>query len=115
MTESKGDESERRKYPRVKADVFYREPRLAPRKQAIYDISLGGVRIHCDEELEIDRQLEMEFILPNGNILVAIAQVKWTSKLPEDSDAAYAAGLQFMHLNPDAAEELKKFLEHSDK
>ncbi len=111
MTESKRDGIEKRKYPRVKADVLYREPRLAPRKRAIYDISLGGVRIHCDEDLEKDRQLEMEFILPNGYVLVAIAQVRWTSKLPEGSDAAYAVGLQFMHLNPEAAEELKKYLE----
>lgn len=111
MIESKRDGIEKRKYPRVKADVLYREPRLAPRKRAIYDISLGGVRIHCDEDLEKDRQLEMEFILPNGYVLVAIAQVRWTSKLPEGSDAAYAVGLQFMHLNPEAAEELKQFLE----
>jgi len=114
MTKSQGDVSERRKYPRVKADVFYREPRLAPRKRAIHDISLGGVRIHCDEELEKGRQLEMEFLLPDGNVLVAIAQVRWSSKLPEGSDAGYAVGLQFMHLNPEAAEELKKFLEETN-
>ncbi|MGB2908897.1 MAG: PilZ domain-containing protein [Candidatus Aminicenantaceae bacterium] len=111
MTDFKGDGAERRQYPRVKAEVFYREPRLAPRKQAIHDISLGGVQIHCDEELEKDQQLEMEFFLPNGEVLVAIAQVRWSSKLPEGSDAAYAAGLQFMHLNPEDAEELKKYLE----
>ena len=111
MTDPQSDGVERRQYPRVKADVLYREPRLAPRKQAIYDISLGGVRIHCEEELEKGQQLEMEFFLPNGNVLVAIAQVRWSSKLPEGSDAAYAAGLQFMHLNPEDAEELKQYLE----
>jgi c-di-GMP-binding flagellar brake protein YcgR len=111
MTESKGDGIERRQYPRVKAEVYYREPRLAPRKQAIYDISLGGVRIHCEEELDTGRQLEMEFFLPNGEVLVAIAEVRWSAKLTEGSDAPFAAGLQFMHLNPEDAEELKKFLE----
>jgi hypothetical protein len=111
MKESKGDGSERRQYPRVQAEVFYREPRLAPRKQAIHDISLGGVRIHCEEELDTGQELEMEFFLPNGEVLVAIAQVRWTSRLPEGSDAAFAAGLQFMHLNPEDAEELKKYLE----
>ena len=53
----------------------------------------------------------MEFFLPNGEVLVAIAQVRWSHKLSEGSDDAYAAGLQFMHLNPEAAEELKKYLE----
>jgi c-di-GMP-binding flagellar brake protein YcgR len=99
---------ERRLFPRVKADVYYRSPRIAPRKRAIHDISLGGVRINCDEKLEIGRELEMEFYLPDGSAIAAIAKVRWTSKLPEGSDALYTAGLEFMHLTPEAAEQLSK-------
>ena len=101
---------ERRRFPRVKADIKYRSPRLEPRKRSIYNISLGGVRIRCDEDLEKGRELEMEFYLPNGYALVAIARVVWTRALPEGSEAAYDVGLEFMHLNPDAAEELKKVI-----
>ncbi len=104
------NKKERRRYPRVKAEVFYRAPRVAPLKRPIYDISLGGVRIHCDERLSKDQQLELEFFLPNDYVLVAIARVVWTRELPEGSDAAYAVGLEFMHLNPEAAVELKKFM-----
>lgn len=108
MTEKLKDGIERRLFPRVKADVMYRAPRIAPRKRAIHDISLGGVRINCDEKLEIGRELEMEFYLPDGNAIAAIAKVRWTSKLPKGSDALYTAGLEFMHLTPEAAEQLRK-------
>jgi c-di-GMP-binding flagellar brake protein YcgR len=110
MTEAGVNKSERRRYPRVKAEVFYREPRIAPLRRPIYDISLGGVRIHCDEKLEKGHQLELEFFLPNGYVLVAIARVVWIKALPKGSNAVYAVGLEFMHLNPDAAGELKKHL-----
>lgn len=108
MTEKRKDGIERRLFPRVKADVYYRAPRIAPRKRAIHDISLGGVRINCDEKLEVGRELEMEFYLPDGDAIAAITKVRWTSKLPKGSDALYTAGLEFMHLTPEAAEKLRK-------
>jgi hypothetical protein len=99
---------ERRLFPRVKADVYYRVPRVAPSKRAIHDISLGGVRINCDEKLAVGKELELEFYLPDGNVIAAIAKVRWTSKLPRGTDALYTAGLEFMHLTPEAAEQLRK-------
>ncbi len=111
MTDYHRKEIERRRFLRVKADVYYRSPRIAPRKRPIYDISLGGVRIHCDEDLAVGRELELEFYLPDGLAIAAIAKVRWTSKLPEGSEATYAAGLEFMHLTEEAAEQLKKVCE----
>ena len=108
MTDKRREGIERRLFPRVKADVYYRAPRIAPRKRAIHDISLGGVRINCDEKLEVGTELEMEFYLPDGNAIAAIAKVRWTSKLPQGSDAHYTAGLEFMHLTPEASEQLRK-------
>jgi c-di-GMP-binding flagellar brake protein YcgR len=108
MTKYGNDGIERRLFPRVKADVYYRAPRIAPRKRAIHDISLGGVRINCDEKLEVGTELEMEFYLPDGNAIAAIAKVRWISKLPQGSDALYTAGLEFMHLTTEAAEQLRK-------
>jgi hypothetical protein len=99
---------ERRRFPRVMADIKYRSPRLEPRKRPIHNISLGGVRIPCNEALEKGKELEMEFYLPSGYALVAIARVVWSRAMPKGSDAAFDVGLEFMHLNPDAAEELKK-------
>ncbi len=111
MTETQKEGRERRRFPRVEADVLYRSPRLAPRKRPIHNISLGGVRISCDEELLVSTELEMEFFLPNGYALAAIARVVWIRRHPEGSDPPYEAGLEFMHLNPDAAQELEKFLD----
>ena len=111
MSETPKEILDRRKFPRVEADVLYRAPRLAPRKRPIHNISLGGVCFSCDEELAQNTQLEIEFYLPNGYALVAIARIVWTRKRPEGSEPPYEAGLQFLHLNPDAAKELEKFLE----
>lgn len=111
MAKNRKEGIERRRFPRVKADVLYRSPRIAPRKRPIYDISMGGVRIHCEEKLKVGRELELEFYLPNGYAIAAIAKVRWASKLPEGSDAAYAAGLEFMHLTKEAAEQLKQVCE----
>lgn len=111
MRDNRRDGIERRRFPRIKADVSYRSPRIAPRKRPIYDISLGGVRIHCDEELAVGRELELEFYLPEGIAIAAIAKVRWTSKLPEGSNAIYAAGLEFMHLTKEAAEQLRQVCE----
>ena len=108
MTKKRREGIERRLFPRVQADVYYRAPRIAPKKRAIHDISLGGVRINCDEKLEVGTELELEFYLPDGNAIAAIAKVRWTSILPEGSDALYTAGLEFMHLTPEAAEQLRK-------
>jgi hypothetical protein len=110
MTKKRRDGIERRLFPRIQADVHYRAPRVAPRKRAIHDISLGGVRINCDEKLAVGRELEIEIYLPDGNAIAAIAKVRWTSKLPKGSDAVYTAGLEFMHLTPEAAELLGKVL-----
>jgi c-di-GMP-binding flagellar brake protein YcgR len=111
MTDTEAAKIERRRYPRVKAEVYYRSPRIATRKRPIYDISLGGVRIHCDERLDPGRQLELEFFLPNDKAIVAIARVVWSEALPEGSDAAYASGLEFQHLTPEGERELKAVLE----
>lgn len=111
MNETQKDIIERRRFRRVEADILYRSPRLAPRKRPIHDISVGGVRIGCDEELAVNTQLEMEFFLPNGYALAAIARVVWSQKRSEGADSPYEAGLQFMHLNPEAAQELEKYLE----
>ncbi len=111
MNESEKKLIERRRFPRVEADIQYRAPRLAPRKRPIYNISLGGVRISCDEELPANTELEIEFFLPNGYVLIAIARVVWVRKSSEGAVTPYEAGLEFMHLNPDAARELEKFLE----
>ena len=111
MNETQKEIIERRRFPRVEADILYRSPRLTPRRRPIYHISVGGVRISCDEELAVNTQLEMEFFLPNGYALAAIARVVWSRKHSEGPGPPYEAGLQFMHLNPDAAQELAKFLE----
>jgi len=93
------------------APIFYRTPRIFSRKRRIANISLGGVRIYSDEDLKVGKRLELEFFLPDGNSIRALARVVWTETLPSDADAVYDIGLEFIELSEVAMNELKKVLE----
>ena len=102
---------DRRRYPRVMAPVFYRSPRLVSAKRKVTNISPVGVRVYSDKPLEIGKQLEIEFFLPNGNSIESVASVVWIIKLPAGSEAMYEVGLKFTDLSPSATDELKSILE----
>ena len=63
--------------------------------------------------LEEGKRLEIEFFLPKGNSIVALARVVWIKKLPPDSEGLYDVGLEFIHLPDDTLDELKSVLKKS--
>jgi len=73
-------------------------------------MSLGGVRIDCDENLDIGQMLELEFFLPNGISIEASAKVVWIKKLPPGSEALYDVGMEFKKLSEVALLELDTIL-----
>lgn len=101
---------ERRRFPRVTAPVFYRTPRLFSPKRKVSNISPAGVRIYSDEPLEEGKRLEIEFFLPSGYSVVAIARVIWTKELPPDAKGRFDVGLEFIHIPPIVINELKSVL-----
>jgi len=113
MTISKKSKIERRRFPRVTVPVFYRSPRIFSPKRRVSDISPGGVRIYSDERLEEGKRLEIEFFLPSGYSVVAIARVVWVKELPPGSEGLYDVGLEFIHLAPIAFDELKSALKNT--
>jgi hypothetical protein len=110
MNISNDPKAERRRFPRVAAPVFYRSPRLFSLKQKVSNISPAGVRIYSDDLLEEGRRLELEFFLPSGYSMVAIARVVWIKELPPDYEEKYEVGLEFIHLPPVGIDELKSVL-----
>jgi hypothetical protein len=56
---------ERRRYQRIQAPVFCRPARLQIMQKAI-DVSVGGVRVYSDMELEKGELLMLELFLPDG-------------------------------------------------
>jgi hypothetical protein len=110
MRNSHKKTTERRRFPRVMAPVFYRAPRIVNPKRYVSDLSLGGVRIYSDEWLAVGGQLELEFYLPDGSTVEARAEVAWLKKMPEGAEAVYDVGMEFVELSKDAIGKLKTVL-----
>jgi hypothetical protein len=113
MKKTKESKQERRRLPRVMAPVYYRSPRIFTPKRKVSDISLSGVRIYSDKYLPEGKRLEIEFFLPSGYTVEAIAKVVWVNELPPGSEALYDVGLEFIRLPEMAVEELKSVLDET--
>lgn len=115
MIERNESTQDRRRFPRVKAPVYYRPASILKARHRITNISLGGLRIYSDERLKEGKRLEIELFLPSGHSVEAIARVVWIKELPPDSKAHYDVGLEFISLPPNALQELKSVLEDTSK
>lgn len=110
MGDSDRSKSERRRYPRVIAPVSYRTPKRPGPKRVVSDLSLGGVRIFSDEHLELGERLELDFFLPDGSTVKAMAKVAWIKEMPEKAEALYDVGMEFVELSGSVREKLGKVL-----
>ncbi|NIO48377.1 MAG: PilZ domain-containing protein [Candidatus Aminicenantes bacterium] len=110
MKKSKFD---RRRFPRVKAPVYYRPASVFGMSSQTSNISLAGVRIYSNKPLKKGQALEIELLLPSGNSLKALVKVVWISALPPGSDAIYDVGLEFLNIADDIIPKLQSVLEDS--
>ena len=106
MKASDKNKDERRRFYRIDAPVYYRNPRIFSRKRQISNISLAGIRIFSDEPLEENNRFEIEIFLPNKQSITANVRVVWIKELPPDIDALYDVGLEFISLTDYAWNEL---------
>ena len=114
MTASKKSKSDRRRFPRVKAPVYYRPASVFGMSSQASNISLAGVRIYSNKPFKKGQALEIELLLPNGNSLKAIiVRVVWISALPPGSEALYDVGLEFLNIADDVIPKLQSVLEES--
>lgn len=110
MGKQRKSNAERRQYPRVMAPVFYTATKQISPKRRVSDLSLGGVRIFSDEQLDVGGRLELEFMLPDGSTVKAMAKVTWIKEMPEGKEAMYDVGMEFIKLSASATEKLKTVL-----
>lgn len=117
MTESNESEHKERRYPRVKARILYRPPKVFGQKRQAPDISLGGMRIYSNKLFQQGSTHNIEIFLPSGQTAMVLARVAWVDAYPKDSDALYDIGLEFIHVPNNIADDLKSVLEStpSDK
>lgn len=110
-------ESDKRRYPRVKARVLYTQPRyfgpprILGQRREISNISPGGARIYSDELLVKGKTVQIELELLSRKIVSALARVVWIDELPPGSEARYDVGLEFIYLPSGAVNELQALLE----
>ena len=101
---------ERRRYPRVMVPVLFRAPRISRAKQRVSNLSFGGVRIYSDKRLKYGQSLELEFFLPDGSTVEAVAMVVWVKEMPPEAEALYDVGLEFVDLSKATKEQLNTVL-----
>lgn len=94
--------SDRRRYPRVQAEVLCRPAGTAlfHHRRSPQDISLGGMRVYTDEDYPVGRRLDLDVLLPDGTAVRCWAEVVWTVGLAGDEEARFDIGLRFTDLAP---------------
>ena len=106
---------DRRRYPRLKRPVFYRLPSFFDRWTSVRDVSVGGCRIYCDEELELGARLVLEVLLPDGTTVESRASVVWSARSPEAAPAEWEVGLRFHSVAKRGAAKLIAYLESPEE
>jgi hypothetical protein len=110
MTEEDQSQKDRRRYPRLPSQVYYRIGKSHSLRQRVSNISLGGARIYSDHRLDVGEVVELELHFPSGFSEKGSARVVWIKELPPDSGASYDVGLEFLELPEEAVKELKETL-----
>lgn len=101
----------RRRFPRVKAPVYYRPASISEIKRQAANISLGGMQIYSNKPVKEGKLLEIELFLPNRHLIEATARIVWIKALPPGSEALYIIGLEFIHMSTKSKKELKSVLD----
>lgn len=104
--------SDRRRYPRVQANVLCRPAglQLFHHRRNAHDISLGGARILTDEEFEVGGKLDLDVLLPDGSMVRCWAEVVWLAPLGTAAPARFDLGLRFTDMALDDVQRLATVL-----
>lgn len=94
--------SDRRRYPRIAADVICRPAGLEVlhHRRNTKDVSLGGMRVFSDEEFAVGGRLDLDVMLPDGEAVRCWAEVVWTVALSDGAPARWDVGLKFTDMDP---------------
>ena len=104
--------TEKRRFPRVKAPIFFQTPRIRDEQRPVLDVSLGGLRVYSDDPFEVGERLQLELLLPpNGQEVSALARVAWIKRLPDDAPAVFDVGFELLIVDDDGLKHLGRVLE----
>lgn len=103
---------DRRRFPRVRAPIFFQIPRLRDEHRPVLDVSLGGLRVYSDDAFTLGERFQLELLLPpNGTEISALAQVAWIEALPPGAPARFDVGFELLIVDDDGLRLLGRALE----
>jgi len=109
------DDTERRKYPRVAAPMYFRPARRRLlRRRKVVDLGLGGMRVYSDDRLDLGQRMDLDLMLASGDDFVTcLAEVVWIKSVPGGQPAAYDVGLQFLDVPPAARAMIERLVDEA--
>lgn len=105
------EHDDRRKYPRLKAPIYFRSARIRLPRREVIDVGPAGLRVYSDDPFTVNDRIGVELFLPDGGSISTSARVAWTHKLPPDAPAVYDIGLELTELGPGDRERLAAVIE----
>ena len=90
------NDSDRRRYPRVKAPILFRAARFRSARRPVVDVAIHGLRVYSDDAFKVGDRLDVELFLPDGDNLDCVVRVVWIQDLPQGSPAQFDVGLQIL-------------------
>ena len=123
---SEVDNSQRRRHPRVAANLGVRISTIEPERDAwtgrpffraseetCGNVSRGGAFVRTEEEFTPGRRLLVELKLPDGSPIEAIGRVAWTKRVLGGSDGedSVGVGVEFIGGSPEQLERLEHFVD----
>lgn len=105
----------RRRFPRVKAPIYFQTPRIRDEQRPVLDVSLGGLRVYSDDPFEVGERIQLELLLPPDGVEVsALARVAWIRRLPKRSAATFDVGFELLIVDGDGLKHLGRALEAAE-
>ena len=91
------DPADRRRYPRMRADVLWRPAGLGVfhGQRNLSNLSLAGMRAFSDIPLQVGQRLECEVLPTEDRPIRVWGSVVWCVPTEDGSNAAYEAGVMF--------------------
>jgi hypothetical protein len=86
-------------YRRVQAPMWHRPTSWYGAGITVGDLetTLAGFRTYSDEAMLAGHLLEVDVLLPDGEVATAVAQVDWVEPIPGGKPARYEVGLRVVH------------------
>jgi hypothetical protein len=104
--------SDRRRYPRVQANVLCRPTgaQLFHHQRYPQDVSLGGMRVYSDEVFIVGSRFDLDVLLPGDDPVRCWAEVVWVGELDPQGPAKFDIGLKFIDMAEDDVQRLAAVL-----